>query len=150
MKGTGTVKAIRGEYIEVQAPSESECSSCGLKDSCANNSLKGGQTLLVRNTIGAEVGDYVEFEFKESDLNRGLFIVYGIPLLFIVIGAILGSILEFRFNIKISNLKDFTTFVTTIISLSVGIVTVMIIDKNVKPYSYTTKIISREIIKPLL
>lgn len=150
MKGTGTVIAIRGEYIEVQAPRESECSSCGLKDSCANNSLKEGQKIWVKNTIGAEVGDYVEFEFKESDLNRGLFIVYGIPLVFIVIGVIIGSILEYRLNIKISNLKDFTTFATTMISLSVGIITVMIVDKKVKPYSYTTKIISRELFKPIL
>ncbi|BAL80474.1 SoxR reducing system RseC family protein [Caldisericum exile] len=150
MKGTGTVKVIRGEYIEVVAPRESECSSCALKDSCSNNSLKDGQTIWVRNTIDAEIGDYVEFEFSEKDLNRGMFIVYGIPMIFIIIGAAIGSILEFRYNMRISNLKDFTVFLTTLAFLSVGIVLVKIIDRTVKPYSYTTKIISREIIKPLM
>lgn len=149
MKGTGTVKVVRGEYIEVVAPRESECSSCALKDNCSNSYLKEGQTIWVKNTIGAQVGDYVEFEFSEKDLNRGMFIVYGIPLIFIAVGAIIGSLLEFRYNVKISNLKDFTTFLVTIVSLFVGIVIVKIIDKDIKPYSYTTRIISREFINPV-
>ncbi|MFU2158609.1 SoxR reducing system RseC family protein [Caldisericum sp. AR60] len=150
MKGTGTVKAIHGEYIEVVAPRESQCSSCALKNECSNNSLKEGQTVWVKNTIDAKIGDYVEFEFSEKDLNRGLFIVYGIPMIFIVVGAVIGSILEFGYNIKISNLKDFTIFITTLVSLSIGIFIVRLADRYVKPYSYTTKIISREIIKPLM
>ena len=141
MTGTGTVKKVLGKYIEVTAPTESQCSSCALQESCSNNSLKDGQTILVINTIGAEIGDYVEFEFSSKDVNRGLFIVYGIPLIFIVLGTILGSILEYKYNIKLLNLKDFTVFLTTIISLLIGIVIVRILDKKEEPHSYTTKII---------
>lgn len=149
MKGTGTVKAIKGDYIEVVAPKESECKSCALKDSCSNNYLKDGQTIFVNNTIKANVGDYVEFEFKQEDINRGFFIVYGIPLIFIIIGTIVGSILENIYKIKILNLKDFTTFFTTMIFLAIGIVLVKFLDAKEKPKSYTTRIISRTFLEEM-
>ncbi|MEF3245302.1 MAG: SoxR reducing system RseC family protein [Caldisericaceae bacterium] len=149
MKGTGTVKAIKGDYIEVVAPKESECKSCALKESCSNNSLKEGQTIFVNNTIGAKVGDYVEFEFRTEDINRGFFIVYGIPLIFIIVGTIIGSILENRYQIKILNLKDFTTFFTTMIFLAIGIVVVKFLDAKEKPKSNTTRIISRTFLEEI-
>uniref|UniRef100_A0A7C4YF04 SoxR reducing system RseC family protein n=1 Tax=Caldisericum exile TaxID=693075 RepID=A0A7C4YF04_9BACT len=143
MIGTGTVKSIRGEYIEVVAPRASECSSCPLVDSCSNTSLREGEIIWVRNTINATIGDYVEFEFSESDFNRGLFIVYGIPIISIVTGTIIGTVLETHFHIKILNLKNFTTFLTTAITLSIGIIIVKILDAKIKPSSYTTKIVRR-------
>lgn len=145
MTGTGTVKTIRGEYIEVVAPRETECSSCSLKDSCGNNSLRGGQTIVVKNTVDAKVGDYVEFEFKESELNRALFIAYGIPLISIVVGVAVGAILEAQFKIRLFNLKNSTTLIFTMVFIAIGVAISNFLDKRQNPTSYTTRILSREI-----
>ena len=145
MTGTGTVKTIRGEYIEVVAPRETECSSCSLKDSCGNNSLRGGQTIVVKNTVDAKVGDYVEFEFNESELNRALFIAYGIPLISIVVGVAVGAILEAQFKIRLFNLKNSTTLIFTMVFIAIGVAISNFLDKRQNPTSYTTRILSREI-----
>ena len=145
MTGTGTVRTIRGEYIEVVAPRETECSSCSLSGSCGNNSLRGGQTIVVRNTVDAKVGDYVEFEFNESELNRALFIAYGIPLISIVVGVAVGAILEAQFKIRLFNLKNSTTLIFTMVFIAIGVAISNFLDKRQNPTSYTTRILSREI-----
>ena len=146
MTGTGTVKEIRGEYIEVVAPREAECSSCSLRGSCGNNSLRGGQAILVKNTVNAQVGDYVEFEFNESELNRAFFIAYGIPLISIVVGVAVGAILEAQYKIRLFNLKNSTTLIFTMVFIGIGVAISNFLDRRQKPTSYTTRILSRELV----
>ena len=92
----GRVIAVTGQQAWVQTIRESACQSCSARAACgqrvlARTSSGRANQVLVMNTLGAAVGDEVTVAIGESALLRASFLVYGLPLVFMVAGAILGQ-----------------------------------------------------------
>lgn len=152
MKTTGMVKEIKGRFAVVVADPQTSCSSCVLNGNCASSSYGGEETdkifqrtnsIAVLNEIGALPNEVVLVEYDEQEVNKGILVVYGVPLLFIIFGVILGAFLENKLNLRIGNLENFTTVIVTIIFLLISVALVRAIDKTKKPVFKITEILVR-------
>lgn len=65
----------------------SACASCG-KCIGASNSESKEIMVEVENKIGAKPGQYVEVSMEQINVMRAIFIVYGIPLVALIIGSV--------------------------------------------------------------
>ena len=85
----------RGRIVEIvdertammRMQRNSACASCG---KCIGSSSSESQEIIVEvdNSIGAKLGDNVEVSMDQIDVMKALGILYGIPLL----GLLLGSV----------------------------------------------------------
>lgn len=93
---SGRVVAVSGDKVWVQTIRTSACESCSARSGCGQRvlaSVSGGKAnqVLVPNTLGVGVGDEVKLAVEESALMRASLLVYALPLLLMVIGAVLGQ-----------------------------------------------------------
>lgn len=80
----GYVIDTEGEVAKIKIGRHSDCKNCG---SCpGNNSL----IISVKNPIGAEIGQKVYFETKESKMLTSVYIVYIQPLILVSLGVYIG------------------------------------------------------------
>ncbi|MDL0430555.1 SoxR reducing system RseC family protein [Marinobacter sp. TBZ242] len=92
---TGKVVAVSGDKVWVQTIRASACSSCSARHGCGQRALASvsagrANQVLVANTLGARVGDEVTVAIDESALLGASLLVYALPLLLMVAGAVLG------------------------------------------------------------
>lgn len=92
---TGRVIAVTGDRVWVQTIRQSACESCSARHGCGQKvlaSVSSGRAnqVLVSNTLGARVGDEVTVAIAESALLGASLIVYALPLLLFVGGAVIG------------------------------------------------------------
>ena len=80
----GIVVAIEGKMARVKTSRHNDCENCG---ACPGNSAI---IIEADNAIGAKKGQFVEMEIQERGLLKAIFVVFIIPLLFAVIGALIG------------------------------------------------------------
>jgi len=93
---TGRVVAIRGGKAWVQTIRASACESCSARSGCGQRvlaSASGGRAnqILVNNHLQACVGDEVTVAIDESALLSASLLVYALPLLLMLLGAVLGQ-----------------------------------------------------------
>lgn len=93
---TGRVVAIRGDKAWVQTIRASACESCSARGGCGQRvlaSASGGRAnqVLVSNHLDASVGDEVTVAIEESALLWASLLVYALPLLLMVLGAVVGQ-----------------------------------------------------------
>ncbi|WP_166269069.1 SoxR reducing system RseC family protein [Marinobacter caseinilyticus] len=91
----GRVVAIKGDQLWVQTIQLSACNTCSAKQGCGQRVLAGvtagrANQVLVDNVLGARVGDVVTLAIEESALLRASLLVYALPLIFLVVGAVAG------------------------------------------------------------
>lgn len=91
----GRVIAVRDGQAWVQTIRHSACQSCSARAACGQKVLAGvsqgrANQVLVANTLNAAVGDEVSVAIAESALLRASVLVYALPLLLMVAGAIGG------------------------------------------------------------
>ena len=89
---TGVVTNKDGVILEVTLEENEYCEDCSAKIFCKPKSDKK-KSVLVKDTIGCEVGDTVQFSLKGSSLFLVSFKFYGIPLGLMVISILLGNFL---------------------------------------------------------
>ncbi|HEY8389903.1 MAG TPA: SoxR reducing system RseC family protein, partial [Clostridia bacterium] len=90
-------------------------------------------SIKLKNDVGAKIGDTVEVGFSDKSLTLSNLIVFGIPLLLLLIGMIIAI------GLKLNEL--FAIFIA-IGSLVLGFVVVFIIDKIVaKNNDFSPKIL---------
>ncbi|MGC8121643.1 SoxR reducing system RseC family protein [Marinobacter sp. VGCF2001] len=92
---TGSVIAVTGAQAWVQTIRTSACQSCSARAGCGQRVLaaaSGGRAnqVLVENSIGAQVGDEVVIGLDEQSLLSASLVVYGLPLLLMVLGSVLA------------------------------------------------------------
>lgn len=98
---TAVVTQVRQNYAEIMPDSKkSSCSTCtssagcgALKDffSFLTPKAKPKSALRVSNPIYAKTGDHVVIGLKSDALLTGSVFVYLVPLVFLLVGAFLGS-----------------------------------------------------------
>lgn len=91
-----TVTAVHGALAEVVTLRRSACGSCNAKGGCGTSLLATWfpqRTLRFRlaNVIGANPGDTVLLGLDEGFLQRGSLLLYGLPLVGLLLGAVGGE-----------------------------------------------------------
>lgn len=89
MENSGIVTKVSGENIEVLSYRYAACSqNCeGCSSSCAESKP---HTFVVKNTIGAKVGDKVSIRTSSDSVLKYISLVYGLPLVFFLVGIIIS------------------------------------------------------------
>lgn len=90
------VVSIEGDQVLLQTQRQSSCGSCSVKSGCGTSVLAGivGQKvtqLKLPNTIGAKPGDEVMLGMAENALVAGSLLVYVLPLVMLLLGALAGE-----------------------------------------------------------
>jgi sigma-E factor negative regulatory protein RseC len=87
MEEIGIIERVQGSNATVAVPKRSACDGCSLK-TCKPS----GQSMTIEalNPVHARVGQKVIISMKSTTYLKGSLIVYGIPALALVIGAVLG------------------------------------------------------------
>jgi sigma-E factor negative regulatory protein RseC len=85
---TGIVKSVDGiSAIVIIQKSQGGCGTC-----CSGcDAAKEGLEVEALNPVGAEVGQRVRIAFKPYDYIKGVLLVYGIPMVLFILGAIIGK-----------------------------------------------------------
>ncbi len=86
----GKVVKIDGDQAYVEVERSSACASCGLQE--AEELATGGKVVFgAYNMVGANIGDRVRVQVRTGVFTKASLYIYGIPVLFLVIGAIAGA-----------------------------------------------------------
>lgn len=90
------VTELQGEHALVVVSRQSACGSCAAKSGCGTSVVASlfpqrSQQLRVANTQGARPGDRVIIGLEESGLQRASLLLYGVPLLGLLVGAAVGQ-----------------------------------------------------------
>ena len=88
MEEIGIVKSIEGPLSTVVVEKKSMCEHC-TAGTC--HITEGGAELEALNEAGAMVGQKVRVELRSSSYLKGSMMVYGLPALALVAGAIVGK-----------------------------------------------------------
>ena len=84
----GVVEKIENGFAWVRAQRKSACGTCTNKAHCS--SIDGGKHMMVKvnNVLNAQKGDSVEFHLNSAYLLKCTFIIYIVPVLGLITGAI--------------------------------------------------------------
>ena len=88
MLEAGYVSKVEGQMVHLDFERSSMCDKCG---ACEMN--EHGMHLEVRNTVDAKVGDYLIVSLSGRKILTASLLVYGVPLIFLLLGLYLGSML---------------------------------------------------------
>lgn len=89
MEEIGVVKELDGMKAVIIVPKQGSCESCPGVSLCST--LGAEAQLEAYNHIDAKVGDTVKVVFKATTYLKGALLVYGLPAVMLVIGAIAGK-----------------------------------------------------------
>lgn len=94
----GTVIEIKSKTTAVvMCKKSSFCENCATKGSCILGDDEHTRQIEVNNDLGAEVGDLVRIATSTRSFLQSSFLLYIVPLIALVIGAIIGKFLGEKF-----------------------------------------------------
>lgn len=88
----GIVTQSAGGKLAIKVISPGSCDSCPIHDNCYSS----GQVVWVPRREGLRVNDHVHFSITNASVLKISALVYGVPLLGVLGGIILGYLLLFR------------------------------------------------------
>ena len=96
LKETGLVTKVEGDVAWVNTASKLACSSCKVESTCGNGILEkylAGKVFVskINNSLQANVGDKVEIAIPRSSITKASMIVYFVPLVGLILGALIGQ-----------------------------------------------------------
>lgn len=94
MEEVGTIKSTDGLFAVVSVPRKSSCEGCSLKICKPEEQFMEIEAL---NAAKADVGQKVRVVMKSYSYIKSAGIVYGIPALALVLGAVIGKELFSRY-----------------------------------------------------
>jgi sigma-E factor negative regulatory protein RseC len=111
---------LPGNRIQVTVRRSEACHSCSAKGACQT---LGGQTedllLALDNTVNAEPGDQVRITIEESALVKASLVLYLVPALGLIGGALVGTLLAGKTGWD----NDGTSLVGSLVGLVLGLFT---------------------------
>ncbi len=86
----GRVVKVDGDQAYVEVERTSACASCGLQE--AEELTAGGKVVFeAYNMADATIGDRVRVQVRTGTVTKASLYIYGIPVLFLMIGAVAGA-----------------------------------------------------------
>ncbi len=128
----GIVKQVMGNYVVIEASAISFCSSCSNHDCSVRESRS--RELVIKNTMGATVGDRVFFEISSKGIVLSSIVLYGLPLVFFITGILLGSLIK----LPLLNDRDSAGILSGIIFLLISFVIMRIVSKYIVQHNTIT------------
>ncbi len=113
---TGVVTKTEGVTAKILVQKKSSCENCGVGDAC--KSSEKGMEIEALNPVQAKVGQTVKVSIKAQTYLKGTMLVYGLPLVVLIAGAILGkNIAEIYFEgVNSDGIAAFSGFAALIIT----------------------------------
>lgn len=127
MQQIGLVRKETNGDIELEIKRASACGgNCG---GCGSSCDSTGHIVVLPNKVNAKVGDLVEVTGDSGSLLKFTAFVYIIPLIFLVVGTVLGSS-----YFKSKNLEHYEllSLLSGIVFLGLSVLVVRVIDRKVK------------------
>src|SRR6056300_1379656 len=91
IKEVGTVVELKGKMIAVVMCTKSSlCENCATNGNCALGDDDNTRLIQVHNPLAAEVGEQVRIATTTKSFLQSSFLLYIVPLIALVIGAITG------------------------------------------------------------
>ncbi|RBP39211.1 SoxR reducing system RseC family protein [Garciella nitratireducens] len=129
MREIGEVIGIEKGYAKVRIKRTEACARCG----ACNMGQAKSIDFLAKNMASAKIGDKVEIETQTNNVLKASFIMYGIPLLFFLIGTLLAYFIANQLGmIQWNNLISF------IAGIIWTLVSYLLIKKNENKFSQDT------------
>lgn len=117
---TGVVKCIEGNMAKVVVQRRGECEKCAATSIC--EPAGGGMEIEALNPIHAKVGQTVKIAIRAGAYLKGSIIVYGLPLIALIVGAIFGK------NIAEAYFKELSSdIVAAVLGFAFLLITLIII-----------------------
>jgi len=118
-------KVISPGIVEISLKKAESCRQC--KTCCESGA--DDVSIEASNAAGAREGDAVEFEISTSGVVAASFVVYLVPVIFLIAGYIGGSFLSRRlYNVASEGMSVFCAFV----SLAASVLVVRFYDRRVR------------------
>jgi len=92
MRENGKVVNIKNDRAEVEVAARGQCEHCSAHAMC-NWTGTSTRKVLAVNKVGAGVGDAVELETAEGTGAKSNLLVFGIPVVLMVVGVLIGGLL---------------------------------------------------------
>ena len=89
LREVGQVVELAGPLAKVIVKRRSSCESCG----ACGIGRQAEMSFMLKNNIGARVGDRVLIEMRSKALFQAAFLTYSIPLMIMIIGFLAGQFL---------------------------------------------------------
>jgi len=87
----GVVLKANNGHAEIALIETGSCEECSAKIFCKPSEKKDSKILEVNDPIGVRAGDEVQIEINGSDILKASALLYGVPLILIVFGVMLGA-----------------------------------------------------------
>ncbi|MBK7631704.1 MAG: SoxR reducing system RseC family protein [Ignavibacteriales bacterium] len=107
----GIVKESKDGIATIVISNSDQCEECTAKLYCKPGS-SNERSLVVKDPFGVKVGDKVKVMIKGSKLISASFIIYGIPLVLLLLGLIIGM------NVFHENKEIYSTFFSFVLATS--------------------------------
>lgn len=131
----GVVLTVNAGKAEIMVIDSDSCEECSAKIYCKPSS-ENKKTLLVKDPFGVKPGDKVKVALRGANLFKASSILYGIPLLILVGGIVLGVSL-----FENSSSKEVYAFLLSISACALYYLIVYLITKN-KPENIELPVIT--------
>ncbi len=100
----GTVVERKGKSVAaVLCKKSSMCEHCASAGLCHMGDDNRSMVVDAQNALGAEVGDKVKIVTSTKSFLQSSFILYIVPLIGLVIGAVAGQLIGEYFNLKLNH-----------------------------------------------
>ena len=136
----GIVQKTEDRYAVVQIYKNGSCDGCNLCDSAGPGENK---ILRVVNKQLADKGDWVEVQVSTGAVITSAIMIFIVPVLFIIIGYIIGEKIESRFYPEFS----FISTLSAILFLGAAILLIRRFDKKTKASDAHMPYVSRILYK---
>ena len=87
----GVVEQVKRGKALVALSGDEACAACKAEGSCGLSGTRKGRSVWVLDTLGAEPGDAVKVELSDEGILAASFVLYGIPLGGLLLGALVGQ-----------------------------------------------------------
>ncbi|RMD55616.1 MAG: hypothetical protein D6828_04360 [Nitrospirae bacterium] len=135
LQDIGRIISISNSKAMVEVERSSACASCGLQEV---EELSGGRAVFEAiNMVNASVGDKVKIEVRSSSQTKLSAFVYGIPMLFLLLGAIFGGYMANRLNRPVDTMSS----IFSMMGLIIGVLFVIGLRKRLAKKEYTPVIV---------
>ncbi|MBI5663949.1 MAG: SoxR reducing system RseC family protein [Nitrospirae bacterium] len=89
LEETGIVTRIDGNMAKVMVQKKGACDGCSVQGACQGTTE--GMEISALNVVHAKEGQRVKILMTPKDYLKGTMIVYGLPLVVFITGAIIGK-----------------------------------------------------------